>query len=82
MGLMDQLGQADGGMMDGQSAQNPLRQAVIGLLGQNSSVGGLAGVVQGFQKNGLGDLFNSWVGTGKNLSITPDQTRMASEAIF
>ena len=75
MGLMGQLGQAAGGMMGGQTAQNPLLQAVISLLGQNSSVGGLAGLVQGFQKNGLGDIVNSWVGTGKNLPVTPDQMK-------
>ena len=45
MGLMDQLGQAVGGAMGGQSGQNPLLQALTGLLGQNSSVGGLAGIV-------------------------------------
>jgi len=75
MGLMDQLGQAAGGMMGGQTAQNPLLQTVIGLLGQNSSVGGLTGLVQGFQKNGLGDIVNSWVSTGANLPITPDQIK-------
>jgi uncharacterized protein YidB (DUF937 family) len=75
MGLMDQLGQAAGGMMGGQAAQNSLLQAVTSLLGQNSSVGGLAGIVQAFQKNGLGDIVNSWVSTGKNLPITPDQIK-------
>ena len=75
MGLMDQLGQAVGGMMGGQQAQNPLLQAVTTLLGQNSSVGGLAGLVQAFQKNGLGDIVNSWVSTGQNLPATPDQIK-------
>ena len=75
MGLMDQLGQAAGGLMGGQTAQNPLLQAVTSLLGQNSSVGGLAGLVQAFQKNGLGDIVNSWVSTGKNLPVTPDQIK-------
>ena len=73
MSLMDQLGQAVGGMLGGSSSQNPLMQALTGLLGQNSSVGGLAGLVQTFQKNGLGDIVNSWVGTGKNLPVTPQQ---------
>ena len=59
MGLMDQLGQAVGGAMGGQTAQNPLLQALTSLLGQNSSAGGLAGIVQAFQKNGLGDIVNS-----------------------
>ena len=75
MGLMDQLGQAVGGMMGGQNAQNPLLQAVASLLGQNSSVGGLAGLVQAFQKNGLGDIVNSWISTGKNLPISADQIK-------
>ena len=75
MGLMDQLGQAAGGLMGGQTAQNPLLQAVTSLLGQNSSVGGLAGLVQAFQKNGLDDIVNSWVSTGKNLPVTSDQIK-------
>lgn len=75
MGLMDQLGQAVGGMMGGQSGQNPLLQALTGLLGQNSSLGGLAGLVQMFQKNGLGEIVNSWVGTGKNLPISAEQIK-------
>ena len=72
MGIFDQLGQAAAGMM-GSSNQNPLVQAAIGLLGQNSSVGGLAGLIQKFQKNGVGEIVNSWVGTGSNLPISPTQ---------
>ncbi|MGE0470162.1 MAG: YidB family protein [Nitrospira sp.] len=73
MGLMDQLGQAAGGLMGGQSVQNPLVQAMIALLGKDSGIGGLTGVVQAFQKNGLGELINSWVSTGRNLPATPSQ---------
>ena len=82
MGLMDQLGQVAGGMMGGQAGQNPLLQAVTSLLGQNSSVGGLAGIVQTFQKNGLGDIVNSWVRTGKNLPVTPDQIKQGLGSDF
>ncbi|THI83591.1 MAG: DUF937 domain-containing protein [Nitrospira sp. CG24A] len=82
MGLMDQLGQAVGGAMGGQSAQNPLLQALTGLLGQNSGGGGLAGIVQSFQKNGLGDIVNSWVSTGQNLPITPDQIKQGLGSDF
>ena len=73
MGLMDHLGQAAGGMLGGQGGQNPLLQAVAGLLGKDSSIGGLAGLVQAFQKNGLGEIVNSWVSTGQNLPVTPNQ---------
>ncbi len=73
MGLLDQLGQAAAGMKGVEGNQSPLMQAVIGLLGQNSPVGGLGGLIQAFQKNGLADIVNSWVSTGKNLPISPEQ---------
>jgi uncharacterized protein YidB (DUF937 family) len=43
------------------------------LLGKDSSIGGLAGLVQAFQKNGLGEIVSSWVSAGQNLPITPSQ---------
>ena len=73
MGLMDQMSQVVGGLLGGQSAQNPLLQAVTSLLGNNSNLGGLAGLVQAFQKNGLGEIVNSWVSTGQNMPATPQQ---------
>ena len=68
--------------MGGQAAQNPLLQAVMSLLGQNSSGGGLAGVVQGFQKDGLGDIVNSWVSTGRIFPSHRIRSSRASGAIF
>ena len=73
MGLMDQLGQVAGDMLEGQGGNNPVLQAVAGLLGKDSNIGGLAGLVQAFQKNGLGEIVNSWVSTGQNLPVTPSQ---------
>jgi uncharacterized protein YidB (DUF937 family) len=35
--------------------------------------GGLQGVVREFEKNGLGPTVNSWVGTGPNQTISPEQ---------
>jgi len=75
MSLFDQLGQAAGGMLSGGGNQNPLLQAVTSLLGQNSSIGGLAGLVQAFQKNGLADIVNSWVSTGQNLPVSAQQIK-------
>jgi uncharacterized protein YidB (DUF937 family) len=75
MSLFDQLGQAAGGMLGGGGNQNPLLQAITSLLGQNSSVGGLAGLVQAFQKNGLADIVNSWVSTGQNLPVSAQQIK-------
>ena len=38
-------------------------------------MGGLAGLIQAFQKNGVGEIVNSWVGTGSNLPISPAQVQ-------
>lgn len=73
MGLMDQMGQVVGDLLGGQSTQNPLLQAITSLLGNNSNLGGLAGLVQAFQKNGLGEIVNSWVSTGQNMPVSPQQ---------
>ncbi|MGH7592837.1 MAG: YidB family protein [Gemmatimonadales bacterium] len=48
--------------------------AVNGLIAKH---GGLSGVVDQFHKQGLGDTIKSWVGTGANLPITPDQVHQA-----
>ena len=75
MGLLDSvvgaLGQSQGG------GQPDLLGAVIGMLGQGGGqpggLGGLAGLVAKFQQSGLGDVAASWVGTGENQPIAPDQ---------
>jgi uncharacterized protein YidB (DUF937 family) len=38
-----------------------------------SRPGGLAGMLQSFQQGGLGHVFQSWIGSGQNLPVTPDQ---------
>jgi uncharacterized protein YidB (DUF937 family) len=39
--------------------------------------GGLQGVVSEFERNGLGATVRSWVGTGPNQSILPDEVQRA-----
>lgn len=39
--------------------------------------GGLQGVVSEFERNGLGATVRSWVGTGPNQPISPDDLRKA-----
>jgi uncharacterized protein YidB (DUF937 family) len=46
---------------------------IISMIQQQP--GGLSGLLQSFQQGGLGHLFQSWVGTGQNLPVTPDQLR-------
>jgi uncharacterized protein YidB (DUF937 family) len=49
---------------------NLLLQVVLSLLQQN---GGLEGVLGRFRQGGLGQQADSWVGTGQNMNISPDQ---------
>ena len=73
MGLLDSvigaLGQAQG---QGQG-QGDLLKVVVGMLGNDSPLGGLAGLASKFQQGGLGDVLQSWVSTGQNQAISPDQ---------
>jgi uncharacterized protein YidB (DUF937 family) len=48
--------------------------AVNGILEKH---GGLQGVVNEFEKNGLGPTISSWVGTGPNQPITPGDLQRA-----
>ncbi len=77
MGLFDALTSAVGSLMGsgGGGVQGQLLQAATQLLGKDSGIGGLAGLVQAFQKNGLGEVVNSWVGTGQNLPISAEQIK-------
>ena len=66
MDIMDTLKSAVGGG----DQKNDLMSTVMGLLGGQ---GGLNGLVSQFASKGLGDVIGSWVGTGQNKSISPDQ---------
>ncbi len=77
MGLFDSVAGGLGQMLGGQQAQagagdNPMLQAVMGLLGNS---GGLGGLLQKFQQGGLADVAQSWVGTGANLPISAEQVQ-------
>ena len=62
MGLLDGL---LGGVVGAEMAT-----VCNGLIAKH---GGLGGIVEQFRTQGLGDTVKSWVGTGENLPITPDQ---------
>jgi uncharacterized protein YidB (DUF937 family) len=48
-----------------------------GSLGQQGSLGGLDVLINQFKQNGFEDVINSWIGTGRNQSISPTQLRQA-----
>lgn len=43
------------------------------LGGGQQQQGGLGGLLQKFQQAGMGNVANSWVGTGANQQVSPDQ---------
>ena len=71
MGLLDSL---VGALGQGQGRGQPdLLNAVVGMLGNDSAIGGLAGLAAKFQQSGMGDVLQSWVSTGQNAPISGDQ---------
>lgn len=69
MGILDSI---VGQVLGNSKTQNNLFEAVVGLLG-NQKIGGLAGLIEQFAGKGLGDIANSWISTGQNLPISPEQ---------
>lgn len=55
-----------------QQQQGGLGGALGGMLGGGAG-GGLGGLLNQFQQAGLGHVAQSWVGTGPNQQISPDQ---------
>lgn len=80
MSLMDNLLGTLGGALGGQATEgNPMMQAAMALLagGQQGSASGLADLVSAFTRGGLGEVVQSWIGTGQNLPISPEQLQQA-----
>jgi uncharacterized protein YidB (DUF937 family) len=76
MGLLDSIvGQVTGALEDsvpGGQVHPGLMDVVSSLMTQG---GGLQGLVSQFEQQGLGHVVASWIGTGQNLAITPDQVQ-------
>ena len=83
---MSLLSQVIGGVLGGAGggSSSPLQNVLMGMLaggqqggmgGMGAQGGGLADLVAGFQRAGLGHVADSWVGTGPNHPVSPDQLR-------
>ncbi|HKU13353.1 MAG TPA: YidB family protein [Steroidobacteraceae bacterium] len=75
MGVLDQFGGAVGSMLGqgkGAGVGAILLQQLIAML---SKPGALANLTNAFQSAGLGNVLQSWIGTGQNLPISADQVR-------
>jgi len=85
MGLLDIVGGMLGGQAGrggaGGSQQAELLNMILGMLanggkggGQGGGQGGgLASLVEQFQAAGLGEQVNSWISSGQNLPVSPEQ---------
>jgi uncharacterized protein YidB (DUF937 family) len=80
MGLLDSmLGSMLGGQSGAQAA--PLGDALTQVLGglltgggsSGAAGGGLGGLVEQFQRAGLGEIIGSWISTGRNLPVSAEQ---------
>jgi uncharacterized protein YidB (DUF937 family) len=79
MGLLDGivgsvLGNVLGGSSGAQGGANPLMNIAFQLMQQQ---GGLQGLIGNLSKAGLGEQAKSWVGTGENMSVSPDMLKSA-----
>jgi uncharacterized protein YidB (DUF937 family) len=78
MGLLDQIAGALSGGAGAPQGATPQQHAGLGglvldMLSGAGGTGGLPGLVQSCQREGLGHVVASWIGTGQNLPITPEQ---------
>jgi uncharacterized protein YidB (DUF937 family) len=81
MGLFDTLEQFAGLEQSGgqTTVGGTTQQGAIGAVIQmlQAQPGGIAGVIQKFESAGFGGLAQSWLSTGSNQSVSPDQVQSA-----
>jgi uncharacterized protein YidB (DUF937 family) len=68
----DLVGKVVGAIKGSAGQEGGLAEGVMSLL-TNPETGGISGLIQSFNQQGLGDVISSWVGTGANAPITPEQ---------
>lgn len=56
---------------------NPLMDALLPMLFKGGAIGSLGGLLGKFTSAGLGGKANSWVGTGDNEALEPDEVEQA-----
>ena len=65
------------GLLDGIIGGAVGAEMVTVVNGLIQKHGGIGGIVQQFQSQGFGETIKSWVGTGPNQPISPDQLHQA-----
>src|SRR5262245_18259241 len=76
MGLFDDLVNQVTADAGGTPSHASMADAVLGMLNSPGS-GGAQGLAEAFGSQGLGDIMSSWIGTGANQPVAPDQVHSA-----
>jgi uncharacterized protein YidB (DUF937 family) len=53
--------------------ENKTQNLLNSSLGMLEKMGGIDGLIKKFQQSGMGDIAESWIGTGENKRINPEQ---------
>lgn len=73
MSFFDEVKNKAAGMLGGLKGEHlGILETIMGMV-TNKESGGLGGLVDSFKEKGLGDIMSSWISTGKNLPISPEQ---------
>ena len=75
MGAFDSIGGALGGVLGGQGQGGVKAILLQQLISMLSKPGALERVMGAFNSAGLGNILQSWIGTGQNLPISADQVK-------
>jgi uncharacterized protein YidB (DUF937 family) len=73
MGFLNNLASSALGNVGG--GKGAMVMAIVQML-QNRQ-GGIQGLMQAFQQQGMGNAIQSWVGTGENQQVSPEQVTQA-----
>lgn len=76
MSLLDGIAAVAGSLLSGSDKQKQLTSAVLSRI-SDPATGGLLGLVNTLRQLGLDDVVSSWISTGENKPISPEQVQNA-----
>ena len=76
MSLLDGIAAVAGSLLSGSDKQKQLTSAALSRI-SDPATGGLLGLVNTLRQLGLDDVVSSWISTGENKPISPEQVQNA-----
>ena len=76
MSLLDGIAAVAGSLLSGSDKQKQLMSAALSRI-SDPATGGLLGLVNTLRQLGLDDVVSSWISTGENKPISPEQVQNA-----